>query len=180
MIRAALITLALALASTAVAQTVPEPEGYRGDPYRSGVPATLKGATVIEPEDAFQLWKSGQVAFVDVLPRPPKPKNLPEGTIWREKPRYSIPGAIWLPNVGYDRIAEQTHEYFKAGLAEVTDGDMNHPVVIFCLEDCWMSWNGAKRALEYGYTNIIWFPTGTDGWEFYDYPTEKTERAKFD
>jgi rhodanese-related sulfurtransferase len=28
-----------------------------------------------------------------------------------------------------------------------------------------MSWNAAKRALELGYANIIWYPEGADGWE---------------
>jgi rhodanese-related sulfurtransferase len=28
-----------------------------------------------------------------------------------------------------------------------------------------MSWNAAKRALSYGYTNVAWYPEGTDGWQ---------------
>ena len=27
-----------------------------------------------------------------------------------------------------------------------------------------MSWNAAKRAIGYGYTDVTWFPGGTDGW----------------
>jgi hypothetical protein len=27
-----------------------------------------------------------------------------------------------------------------------------------------MSWNAAKRALEWGYKTVIWFPDGTDAW----------------
>ena len=38
-------------------------------------------------------------------------------------------------------------------------------VVIYCLADCWMSWNAAKRILAYGYSNVAWYPEGTDGWE---------------
>ena len=112
-------------------------------------------------------------AFIDVLPRAPKPENLPKGTIWREKPRNSIPGAIWLPNVGYDRIAEETHAYFREGLDLATEGDPTRAVVFFCLEECWMSWNAAKRALEYGYADVYWLPEGTDGWTLFDYPTEE-------
>jgi PQQ-dependent catabolism-associated CXXCW motif protein len=37
--------------------------------------------------------------------------------------------------------------------------------VFFCLKDCWMSWNAGKRALSLGYTNVIWFPEGTDAWQ---------------
>ena len=156
-------------------QTVPEPETYRNDHYRDAVPATLDGATVVGPEAAYVLWQAGNVGFIDVLPRPPKPANLPKGTIWREKPRKSIPGAIWLPNVGYGEIADLTAEYFRAGLSKVTQGDKSNPVLIFCLEDCWMSWNAAKRAVEWGYSDVYWFPEGTDGWSLWDYPLERIE-----
>jgi rhodanese-related sulfurtransferase len=33
-----------------------------------------------------------------------------------------------------------------------------------------MSWNAAKRALSYGYSNVVWYPEGTDGWELEDLP----------
>jgi PQQ-dependent catabolism-associated CXXCW motif protein len=167
------------LASPVAAQsvTVGEPDDYMQEHYRSPVPATLKGGTVVGPELAHELWQNGTVAFVDVVPRPPKPANLPKGTIWREKPRHSIPGAIWLPNVGYGKIAPQTDAYFRQGLEKVTGGDKAHPVLLFCLADCWMSWNAAKRAIEeYGYETVYWFPEGTDGWTFYDYPTEVLKR----
>ncbi|MEO0624645.1 MAG: PQQ-dependent catabolism-associated CXXCW motif protein [Pseudomonadota bacterium] len=153
-----------------------EPEGYRMDHYRAPVPETLAGAEVVDDAGAHALWQGGETAFIDVLPRPPKPTNLPEGTIWREKPRRSIPGAVWLPNVGYGAIHADTHAYFQAGLAHATEGDTDHPVLFFCLAECWMSWNAAKRALDYGYTQVYWYPDGTDGWAFEDYPTEKIER----
>ncbi|HBT00298.1 MAG TPA: rhodanese [Citreicella sp.] len=150
----------------------PEPSGYRMDAYRAPVPATLAGAKVVSPEEAHSLWQAGTAAFIDVLPRAPKPDNLPEGTIWNEPPRRSIPGALWLPNVGYGALADVTLDYFRAGLAHATAGDPARPVLIFCLEDCWMSWNAAKRALDLGYTEVLWLPEGTDSWTFYDYPTE--------
>lgn len=171
MIRAAISIIAFAF--PAFSEHVPEPQGYRTDHYRAPVPETLTGATVIGPETAYALWKTDRVAFVDVWPRPPKPANLPEGTIWREPKRVSIPGSIWLPNVGYGELAEITDDYFRRGMALATKGDFSTPVVLFCLEECWMSWNAAKRALEYGYTHVYWFPDGTDGWEFKDYPVEE-------
>lgn len=172
MIRAAVLVITLvATALTAAAQEA-EPDDYRMDHYRGPVPETLSGGTVVNAEEAYELWQTGEVAFIDVLPRPPKPKNLPEGTIWREKPRHSIPGSIWLPNVGYGALAEITHDYFQRGLEKVTGGDLDHPILLFCLEECWMSWNAAKRALDYGYTQVYWLPEGTDGWTFFDFPTE--------
>jgi PQQ-dependent catabolism-associated CXXCW motif protein len=173
-IRALAVVLVL-LPLGALAQTVPEPGDYRMDHYRAPVPASLIGGTVIGPEQAFRLWETHAAGFIDVLPQPPKPANLPEGTIWRDKPRYTIPGALWLPNVGYGAIAGVTADYFRAGLEKVTKGDPATPVVFFCLEDCWMSWNAAKRAIEWGYSHVYWLPEGTDGWQLWDYPLEKTE-----
>ncbi|MCP4073725.1 MAG: PQQ-dependent catabolism-associated CXXCW motif protein [Hyphomicrobiales bacterium] len=177
MIRAVIIALCM-LPWAVVAQSVVEPDEYRNHPYRGPVPDSLRGVTVINTDSAFALWKTDHVVFVDVLPRAPKPKNLPEGTIWREKSRYSIPGSIWLPNVGYGKLAEITHDYFKRGLNKATSGNVDHPVVFFCLAECWMSWNAAKRAVEYGFTHVFWFPEGTDGWGFQDYPTQKVAAEK--
>ncbi|QHQ37453.1 PQQ-dependent catabolism-associated CXXCW motif protein [Algicella marina] len=161
---------ALLITGPAFAEPVPEPSDYREDEYRAPVPDTLAGATVVDAVEAHDLWQSGNVVFVDVLPRPPKPKNLPEGTIWRERPRLSIPGSIWLPNVGYGRIAEVTDQWFRDGLTNATGEDTSRPVLFFCLANCWMSWNAAKRALEYGYTDVYWLPGGTDTWEFEEFP----------
>jgi PQQ-dependent catabolism-associated CXXCW motif protein len=174
----AAVALALALASAA-AQEVPE--GYRTERYRAPVPDRLEGVTVVDDAAAHALWEAGETVFVDVMPRAPKPENLPEGTIWREKPRRSIPGAIWLPNVGYGRLAEATERYFRRNLAEATGGDRDRPVLFFCLDDCWMSWNAAKRAREdYGYTRVHWYPYGTDGWSFMDWPLEDVPPAPAD
>lgn len=168
---AVILAALLVLPVTVAAEGVLAPDGYRMENYRAPVPDTLPGAQVLTAGEAHALWTEG-AAFVDVLPRPPKPANLPAGTIWREKPRPSIPGAIWLPNVGYGAIAEVTEEYFKAGLEKATGGDKARPLVIFCLAECWMSWNAARRALEYGYSTVHWLPEGTDGWAEAGYPLE--------
>ena len=167
--------MAVLLPLAVLAQSPPEPDEYRMDDYRAPVPETIAGGAVLGPEEAHALWQAGEVAFVDVMLQAPKPANLPKGTIWRDKPRDTIPGAIWLPNVGYGAIADVTADYFRRGLEKVTDGDTTHPVVFFCLEDCWMSWNAAKRVLEWGYTDVYWMPDGTDGWSLWDYPLERVK-----
>ncbi len=62
--------------------------------------------------------------------------------------------------------------WYRDQLEDLTDGDKAKPILIYCLRDCWMSWNAAKRALEYGYVNIFWHPDGTDGWIAEDLPLE--------
>lgn len=157
----ALLLLALLTCSAAP----PEPAEYRTEAYRAPVPETLKGATVLGTESAAELWRKQSAVFVDVLPRPPRPPNLPPGTIWRDKPRLDIPGSIWLPDTGYGALAPVIEDYFQHGLDEASHGDQRKLLVFYCLADCWMSWNAAKRALALGYTNVAWYREGTDGWE---------------
>lgn len=159
-----LLVLALLLAPAARAEAVPEPDTYHGEPYRSPVPATLAGAQVIDVGQAIAL--QGQAAFLDVLPRPKaKPAGLPEGTIWNEPPHRSIPGAEWLWDTGYEALSPAEEARLRDGLTRAKAGDPDRPVVIFCRSDCWMSWNAARRAVEWGFDPVIWFPGGTDAWE---------------
>lgn len=171
-----LVGLGLALPAKAeeppAAPMVEEPVGYREDAYRAPVPATLSGASVVTTAEAHALWEGGNTAFVDVLPRTPKPADLPAGTIWKEKPHVSIKGALWLPNTGYGKLADVTLAYFRQGLEKAAGGDVNAPLLFFCLPDCWMSWNAAKRAVSLGYTRVYWYPEGSDGWAAAGYPTE--------
>jgi PQQ-dependent catabolism-associated CXXCW motif protein len=153
----------------------PEPEGYRTDNYRSPVPATLAGARVVATAQAEAIWRAGKAVFIDVLPRPPKPQNLPEGTIWRDKPRSNIPGSVWLPDTGYGALAAATEDYLREGLAHASGGDKAKQLVVYCQADCWMSWNAAKRALSYGYANVAWYPDGTDGWQRANLPVEYSQ-----
>ena len=141
----------------------PEPDTYRMENYRAPTPQTLAGARVLTTSEAEIEWRNGAV-FVDVLPRPPKPESLPEGTIWREPPRPNIPGSIWLPDTGYGELAPSIEDYPRSGLARAIDGGSSKTLVIYCLKDCWMSWNAAKRAISFGYSNVAWYPEGTDGW----------------
>lgn len=177
MYRVVLLICISLLPFSAVAQSVrltEEPSEYHGDPYNAPVPETLTGTTVIADDDAaYELWESGEAVFVDVFPHTPRPANLPKGTLFREKKRHSIPGSLWLPNVGYDSLAPETDTYFRDGLKLASKDDLTTPIVIFCRADCWMSWNAAKRALEYGYTTVYWYPDGSDGWTFMEFETEQ-------
>ncbi len=171
---AAVLVTALALPAIS-AEPVPEPDGYRNNEYRTPVPATLKGAKVVGYDGAKALFDGKSAIFVDVYPRAPKPPNLPAGTVWRDPPHESIPGATWLANVGYGVLAPSVETYFTERLAMLSGGDKAKPLVFFCLRDCWMSWNAAKRALTLGYANVIWFPDGVDAWRDNDQPVDKVE-----
>lgn len=169
---AAALGFLLASPLPAIAETVPEPDGYRMEAYRAPVPATLKGARVVSTPDAEAFWRSGEAIFVDVLPRAPKP-DLPEGTVWREPAHHDISGSVWLPDVGYGALTPEMEDYFRGNLAELSGGDPARTLVIYCRSDCWMSWNAAKRAASWGYSGIVWYPDGTDGWAAENLPLEE-------
>jgi PQQ-dependent catabolism-associated CXXCW motif protein len=176
--RLACIALALALLTCAAqaGEPVAEPTDYRMSDFRAPVPASLAGARVVDTAAAHALMEAGAV-MIDVYPRAPKPPNLPANTVWREPAHESIEGGHWLPNVGYGKLAAEPEAYFRRHLERLSGGDKAKPLVFFCLENCWMSWNAAKRALEWGYSNVVWYPEGTDGWRAAGHPIARAEPA---
>ena len=170
-VRLALAMIAFAIVDARAAEVL-EPDGYRLEDYRAPVPATLRGAVAIGTQEAEKLWRGHIASFIDVLPRPPRPRNLPEGTLWRDKPRSNIPDSIWLPDTGYGELAPSMADYFARGLEKASRGDRSRLLVLYCLADCWMSWNAAKRALSLGYPNVAWYGEGTDGWLAAGLPVE--------
>lgn len=162
-VAAAVAVLAFAPRVTAGGR-VAEPDAYRDGDYRAPVPATLAGAEVIDTDTAERWWREKAAVFVDVMPRDEKPDGLPEGTIWRDARRDNIPGSAWLPNVGYGGLSAPMEAYFRRSLDELSGQAAGRPLVFYCLADCWMSWNAARRALEYGHAPVAWYPEGTDGW----------------
>ncbi len=149
----------------------PEPETFRQSDYRAPTPATLSGARVLTTGEAEELWRNGEAAFVDVLPQAPRPAGLPADVVWRDKPRFDIPGSLWLPDTGYGELAPVMLDYFHRGLDRALDG-RSRALVFYCLKDCWMSWNAAKRALALEYKNVDWYPEGTEGWAAAGLPLE--------
>ena len=91
------------------------------------------------------------------------------------KPFRQIPGSVWLPNVGLGALTPELEGYFRTRLDALTKGDRGRGLLFYCLADCWMSWNAAKRALEMGYGRVYWFRDGVDGWAEAGLPTEEAK-----
>jgi PQQ-dependent catabolism-associated CXXCW motif protein len=143
----------------------PEPPDYRMDDYRKPVPLTLAGAKVVDTLAVEKLHEQKAAIFIDVFPKPPKPVNLPAGTLWIDPKHDTIDGTHWVPNVGYGAMPPGAEDYFRNALRNLTAAEPGKPLLFFCLRDCWMSWNAAKRALEWGYKDVMWYRDGTDGWQ---------------
>lgn len=167
------LVIVLFPAVTAVAEPVREPSGYRTENYRAEVPETLRGARVIDTPEVVKLWKEHAAVFIDVLPYTPKPPELPEGTVWKDKIREDIPGSVWLANVGYGVLNEEMEAFFRTNLGRLAGGNREKALLFYCQEKCWMSWNAAKRAVGWGYRQVLWYPHGTDGWLAAGQPVEK-------
>jgi PQQ-dependent catabolism-associated CXXCW motif protein len=169
----------LLLAAAGVARAAPpaEPSDYRLEDYRAPVPATVTGGRAIGTAEAEALWEDHRALFVDVLPAPRRPENLPLGTLWKPVPRRDIPGSLWLPDVGRGALSPEFDAYFRENLARTSKGDKATPMVFYCLADCWMSWNATKRAAAYGYSQLYWYRDGTTGWEAAQLPTAEATPA---
>lgn len=142
--------------------------GYRVSRYRAPTPETVAGGTRIDIDELDRLVGNEDAILLDVMIAEgggPDPKS----GVWRlSKPRKSLPNAVWLANVGKGQLSPEIETYLRANLEQLTDGDKSRPIIIFCMADCWMSWNAVKRAAQLGYTRVYWYPEGTDGWRDWD------------
>jgi PQQ-dependent catabolism-associated CXXCW motif protein len=141
-----------------------DPEtGYRIAHYRGAVPDSVPGGKRVNLEQTDALTKNGAV-LLDVMPSEGAGADPATGA-WRlSRPHQTIPGATWLPDVGRGKISPAFESYFKSNLEKLSAGDRAKPLILFCQSDCWMAWNAVQRAAAYGYSNLYWFPEGTDGW----------------
>ncbi|MEZ5930834.1 MAG: PQQ-dependent catabolism-associated CXXCW motif protein [Alphaproteobacteria bacterium] len=161
------------MGSPALACDIETPEGYRLDHYRAPTPCELPGARVANNEQMRVLVKDQDAVLIDTTPLVHTTETDFTGRWTVPEPRDNIAGSVWLPNIGYGVLDDEMTGYFADNLERLTGSDPRRPLVFYCFVDCWMSWNAAKRALEFGYPNVVWYPDGTDGWKVIDGPFER-------
>ena len=146
--------------------------------YRAPVPRTLRGAIVLDTAQAERVFRTRtDVSWINVLPAPPRPADLPATTLWRPRPQLGIPGSVWLPEVGRGTLPPAVEAWFRAELGHATGGDVTVPVVFYCLSNCWMGWNAARRAMSFGHAAALWYRDGLDAWEAAGLPTQELHVA---
>ncbi len=177
MIRAALAVLLLAAVPALADPAVPIPDGYRQDDYRAAVPDTVPGAEVLHLADMQDLAARGGAVLIDVLPAQRRPDAMRPGRPWLPVPHRTLPGALWWPEVGRGALPPDVEASFAARLQAATQGDPHRLVVFFCLNDCWMGWNAARRAAALGWRSG-WFPEGVDGWKAAGLPIQSAEAVE--
>ena len=168
----ALAAVPLPCARAAAAPRMPElalgtlnPDGYRDHAWHAPVPATHPDASTVDTAEAHALLERGAAVPIDVMAAIERPASagLPAGFI-PNRPRRHIPGSVWLPNVGYDEPSPALACWYARALERVSGGDRGRGLLIYCIADCWLSWNAVHRAASFGYTRLYWYPEGSDGW----------------
>jgi PQQ-dependent catabolism-associated CXXCW motif protein len=170
----ALAAMLLVSATARADPNVPVPDGYRQDDYRAPVPDSLPGGEVLHLPAMRDLVARGGAVLIDVLPAPRRPDAMRPGTPWLPQPHRSLPGALWWPEVGRGALPPGAEARFAERLRATMGGDTGRLVVFFCLNDCWMSWNAARRAASLG-VRAGWFPEGVDGWEAAGLPIQPVQ-----
>ena len=168
LVLSATVTISAAEVSAPADQNLFNPEtGYRVSRYRAPTPDSVTGGTRVDIDALDRFVREGAV-LIDVMVAEGAGPH-PRTGAWRlSKPHKSLPKAVWLADVGKGELSPELETYYARNLKKLTGGDKNHPIIIFCMADCWMSWNAVKRAARLGYTRIYWYPEGTDGWRDWD------------
>jgi PQQ-dependent catabolism-associated CXXCW motif protein len=86
---------------------------------------------------------------------------------------------VWWPEIGRGALAKTVEQRLRQRLQEVTQDDPGRLLIFYCLADCWMSWNAARRAGTMGF-HAAWFPEGVDGWQAAGLPTQDTLPETFE
>ena len=130
---------------------------HDGAPH-SPTPTSIPGGKVVSTQElAMSLTQNPQaMAIFDILGGS---ETLPMAT-------FATPAAS--PGAFNDQVQQGFGQY----LQKVTAGNKSKPVVMYCLNPhCWMSYNAALRAINMGYTNVLWYRGGIDAWKAAGLPT---------
>jgi PQQ-dependent catabolism-associated CXXCW motif protein len=140
------------------------PEGFRMNHYRAATPDSVPGGVVVDVAAVERLIEQG-ATLVDVMGAGQFATEGLDGVWIIDKQHLSIDSGVWLPNVGRGYLSQRLEAFFRTELNRLSGDNLNHHLVFYCVADCWMAWNAAKRAGLWGYANVNWFPEGTDGWK---------------
>lgn len=143
---------------------IPLPQGYRLDNYNAPVPNSVPGGQTMHTGALYTLINTSKTVLIDVLPAQRRPPGMQPGSPWMPTPHWNLAGSIWLPETGRGAIPPAVDAWFERELQKATTGDRAMPLVFYCRADCWMSWNAARRAIEHGWTKVIWYPDGPEVW----------------
>lgn len=115
-------------------------------------PSSIPGGQVITTKGLVELMRGGQapVLTLDILGGP-------------EMIQGAVPA---VPASQAGSFTDQTQRQFAQFLQQATGGNKQYPIVLYCLSpECWMSYNASLRAINLGYTNVLWYRGGIESWK---------------
>ncbi len=136
--------------------------GLRIARQRAPTPDDVPGAQRIDVEMVLQSIAEGAV-LLDVGPALQSRFDDLDGAWLVGAQHMSLPGAVWLPEVGRGSLEPVMQRYLSDNVANLVTNN-NDVLVVFCQADCWMSWNAVQRLTSMGYTEVRWYAEGVDGW----------------
>jgi PQQ-dependent catabolism-associated CXXCW motif protein len=143
---------------------VPPPRDLHAGAMHGPTPVSIPGGQLITTKGLMELVRGGQVPYFlfDVLGGQ---ESLPN----------AMP-AVWLAQPG--SFNDQTQQQFAQILRQGTQGRTDIPLVFYCAGiQCWMSYNAALRAINAGYTNVLWYRGGLEAWKAAGLPTQPAWQA---
>lgn len=130
---------------------VPPTDQLHNGAMHGPTPTSVPGGQLITTQGLVPLImnQGGQTLILDVL-------GGPQG----------LPGAIPAVRAAQGgSFQDQTQQEFAQFLQSATQGRKDVPIVTYCLStQCWMSYNAALRAINLGYTNVLWYRGGVEAW----------------
>lgn len=121
-------------------------------PMHAPTPSSIPGGQVITTKGLLPLLGNPQFkpVLLDILGGPEM-----------------IPGAMnAVPASQPGSFNDQTQQEFGRFLQQVTQGNQDTPIVLYCLSNhCWMSYNASLRAINLGYRNVLWYRGGIEAWK---------------
>jgi PQQ-dependent catabolism-associated CXXCW motif protein len=139
---------------------IPPQSSLRAGQFHGATPTAIPGGKLVSTQGLFDAINGQmQVVLIDVLGA-----------------SYGLPGAQVAPAMAspgsfQDRTQQQTAQW----LAGITGNRTDTPIIVYCSDpQCWLSYNGALRAIAAGYTNVYWYRGGLQAWQMAGLPLKPT------
>ena len=90
-----------------------------------------------------------------------------------------LPNAVPVPLLAYPTLDAENEGKALAALSELTAGDKNRPILVYCHHSsCGYSVEAAKHLHAWGYPNVLWMREGIAGWVAANYPMTPITKAR--
>lgn len=138
---------------------IPATRQLHDGPMHAPTPSSIPGGQLVTTKGLVDLVQGKRAPYFlfDVLGGP---EILPD----------AIP-SMWMAQPG--SFNDPTQQQFSQVMQQGTQGRKETVLVFYCLStNCWMSYNAALRAINAGYTNVLWYRGGIEAWKAAGLPTQ--------